>query len=162
MTFSQAQWDQIVRDLGPSLYRYFCGSFPQETAADLVQETLIRLVRKCEDDEYQESKGNIKSYAFGIARLVRFEKLKDNSGYDLVEDEKELDREEIKIDSSPVANLRAAILQLKTVEQEIILMLVDHEKSLLDIATELAMPLGTVKSHVHRAKENLRKLMEVE
>ena len=62
-------WEKTVADIGPRLFKYFNASFASETAADLVQETLIRLVRK--QREFQSDKGTLIMYAFGIARRVR-------------------------------------------------------------------------------------------
>ncbi|HEY8269680.1 MAG TPA: sigma factor, partial [Pseudobdellovibrionaceae bacterium] len=71
MSNSTPQWHNIIKDLGPSLYRYFSASFATQTAADLVQETLIRLVHKQRRGEFAAEKGSLKAYAFGIARFVR-------------------------------------------------------------------------------------------
>jgi RNA polymerase sigma-70 factor (ECF subfamily) len=167
MDHFEPNWQQIITDLGPSLYRYFCGAFPQPQAADLVQETLIRLVKKHRSGEFDPSKGTVKSYAFGIARYVRMEAKNKMPAFELVDDETELDQQadpqsnSESTETDEVARLRWAINQLKPLEQEIILMLIDAEASLEQIAEVFMMPLGTVKSHIHRAKENLRKIMEV-
>lgn len=160
---SEPDWQQIVKDIGPCLYRYFCGLFPPSQASDLVQESLVRLVKKYRNGEFEPSKGTLKSYAFGIARFIRMEAAKSSPGFELVEDESDLDLQSDQQfgESDEVAHLRWAITQLKSIEQEIILLMIDADSSLDQIAKTLNMPLGTVKSHVHRAKENLRQIMEV-
>ncbi len=154
-------WQTTVNELGPCLYRYFLGSFSAAQASDLVQETLIRLVKKHRSGDYQEDQGPLKAYAFGIARYVRLEGIKDDPGFDLVDDEKTLDvrGSEAPDHTDAISHLRWAIRQLKPSEQEIILLMVDSELQLNEISQLLDIPLGTVKSHVHRAKENLRAIM---
>jgi RNA polymerase sigma-70 factor (ECF subfamily) len=161
MAFANPEWPKIIDEIGPALYRFFLGSFSSAQASDLVQETLIRLVNKQRGGLYIPEIGSMKAYAFGIARFVRLEALKDDPGYDLVEDEKSLDVQSTPaLDASdPVAHLRWAIRQLKPSEQEIILMMIDNELQLAEISAVLDIPLGTVKSHVHRAKENLKQIM---
>ena len=44
--------------------------------------------------------------------------------------------------------------------EEIILLLVDQEMGISDMAGLLDMPVGTVKSHIHRAKKSLLALFE--
>ncbi|MDZ4662060.1 MAG: RNA polymerase sigma factor [Pseudomonadota bacterium] len=156
-------WTIVVEDVGPDLYRFFLGSFPAHAAADLVQETLIRLVQKHRDGEFDSSKGAIKNYAFGIAKFVRLEALKKKSNFDLVEDETQLDVPSVDNTNHAdlVAHLRWAISQLKPIEQELILQMIDEESSFETIAEKFNMPVGTVKSHIHRAKEKLRQIMEV-
>jgi RNA polymerase sigma-70 factor (ECF subfamily) len=163
MNYLEPDWQQIVRDTGPRLFRYFSGTFPAVVASDLVQETLIRLVQKQRSGEFDPQKGNLNTYAFGIARFVRLETLKDSSAFELVDDEKKLDTPTHHSANlaDQVSHLRWAIKQLKPIEQEILLLMIDADSQLEEIANALSLPLGTVKSHIHRAKEQLRKIMEV-
>lgn len=163
MDNSEPDWQQIVIDTGPRLYRYFSGTFSSPIASDLVQETLLRLVEKQRNGAFDPKKGNLGAYAIGIARFVRLEAMKDRRDFDLVDDEKKLD---VLIDpktgpSDKVTQLRWAIKQLKPIEQEILLLMIDSDSQLDQIANLLNIPLGTVKSHIHRAKEQLRQIMEV-
>jgi RNA polymerase sigma-70 factor (ECF subfamily) len=161
MGYADPNWQDAVNELAPSLYRYFLGSFAAAQASDLVQETLIRLVQKHRSGEFRSEQGSLKSYAFGIARFVRLEGLKDDPGFDLVEDESSLDIKgaEAPDHNDQVAHLRWAIRQLKPSEQEIILFMIDGELQIAEISQLIDMPIGTVKSHIHRAKENLREIM---
>lgn len=159
----QPNWPNIVNNLGPRLYRYFCGVTDGVRAGDLVQETLLRLIRKIED--FDHSKGSIESYAFGLARFVRLEHQRSRHDFELVEDEASLDILDgpSNIDKSdPVAHLRWALRQLKPLEQELILRVIDTDAQLNELAREFEIPLGTIKSHIHRAKIKLREIMEAE
>jgi RNA polymerase sigma-70 factor (ECF subfamily) len=164
----ETDWNLIVESIGPDLYRYFMGFYASQTAADLVQETLIRLFKKHRDQSFDSHQGSLRNFAFGIARYIRMEYQKKGSDFHLVEDESQLDiaMPEIKdfgrdFGSDPVAHLRWALSQLKPLEQELILQMIDEEASFETIAENFQMPVGTVKSHIHRAKEKLRQLMEV-
>src|SRR4051812_18710531 len=92
MKHDEPDWNQIVNELGPCLYRYFSGVFTPARASDLVQESLIRLVQKHRQGEYHVNKGSLKSYAFGIARFVRLEAHKSRVDFDLVDQESDLDQ----------------------------------------------------------------------
>ncbi len=160
----ETDWNQIVASVGPDLYRYFMGFYASQIAADLVQETLIRLLKKQRDQSFEPDQGSIRNYAFGIARYVRLEHQKKGFDFHLVENETQLDIEKpeaYEFGSDPVAHLRWAISRLKPLEQELILHMIDEEASFETIAENFQMPIGTVKSHIHRAKEKLRQLMEV-
>lgn len=156
MPIVEPDWSEVVRETGPALLRYFCGSFDRPRAADLVQETLIRLVQKHRQGSFSAERGTHKAYALGIARYVRLEALKTLSGLEFfVEDiENEL-RMNSGHDTSAaesgvftsgagttahsnvgvsttqnarddIRDLRRAIARLKHVEQEIILWTVDN------------------------------------
>ncbi len=157
----EPEWTEIVEKVGPALYRYFLGSFPRQQASDLVQETLLRLVQKYQQGDFDASKGNIKSFAFGIAKFIKLESLRKKSEFDLVENEADLDihlAESSEPDDQAV-QLRWAIKQLKPIEQELILEMIDEGSTFETISQKFQMPLGTVKSHIHRARENLRSLL---
>lgn len=158
----EPEWTAIIEDIGPDLYRFFLGTFIAPTASDLVQETLIRLVQKYREGYFDLSKGSLKNYAFGIAKFIRLESLKKKTNYELVDDESQLDISTLVAPdrTDPVAHLRWAIHQLKPIEQELILQMLDTEATFETMAQEFNIPLGTVKSHIHRAKEKLRQLLE--
>ncbi len=163
MSSLETNWSQLVGEISPRLYRYFLGSFAAAQASDLVQETLIRCVHKHRGGEFDPSKGSSLAYALGIARFVRLEGLKAHARLSEVGEEElvsQVSQQPSPGQSDPVAHLRWAISRLKPVEQEIILLMIDAELKLEQIAELVDLPLGTVKSHVHRAKENLRHIME--
>ena len=56
--------------------RYFVAKYPRAQAADLVQEVLLRLVRRYRDGAIDPSRGNLAMFAFGIAKNLRLEMLK--------------------------------------------------------------------------------------
>lgn len=159
-------WNSVVADIGPKLYQYFCASFPRPTAADLVQEVFIRLVNKYNKGSYDPKKGSLRMFAFGIAHFVRLETLKalpkENLFGDPTEYEWQMDANE-KVDGNEEMNrrfaLRKAITRLSGIQQQIILLLIDKELTLTDIGEITKIPLNTVKSHVHRAKDKLRTLL---
>ncbi len=163
MSELESNWTEIVKDVGPDLYRFFLASFTADKASDLVQETLIRLVQKQRNKEFDSEKGSLKNFAFGIAKYLRLESLKKKSDFQLVESDSDLDIPVAAANdrSDPVAHLRWAIGQLKPIEQELILQMIDEEATFEKIAIDFKMPVGTVKSHIHRAKEKLRRIMEV-
>lgn len=163
MPTHEPNWSQVVDELGPKLYRYFSGSFAPAAAADLVQDTLVRLLQKQRNGAWDPAKGTLATFAFGIARYVRLEAQKGFAGLEMLTDENADVPSSLPAahDSDPAAHLRWAIRQLGLIEQEILLRLIDEECQLEEIANELGLPLGTVKSHIHRAKEKLRALMEV-
>lgn len=160
-------WDRFVKDTGPRLFRYFAASLPTSISSELVQEVLIRLVRMVKAGRFDESKGSLVSLAFGIAHNVRCEVYK-NAGRletpltdqhyatissNCTPQDAEIDHQQ------QISQLRSAIQRLQPSEKEVILLMVDRDLSLADIASALNMPLNTVKSHMRRGKQQLRLLL---
>jgi len=161
-------WDATVDVLGPKLFRYFCARVHQAHAADLVQETLLRLVQKVDAGQFDPGRGPIVAYAFGIAHFVYKESVKarrleivttvDDAGVAAVASSAPLS-DAVAEEHAMTASLRRAISALPDAEQNIITLLLDRDLTLPEIAIIVGMPVGTVKSHIHRAKENLKKSM---
>ena len=158
-------WNEIVEDLGPRLYRYFHARFSPQEASDLTQETLIRLVRKTRDGGYQPDKGNVRMYAFGIAHYVALDAGR-GPFIDLSTEAEDsiapLSTEEIMIERQEAEVARRTLGKLPVVQREILLLMIDEEMTLADISLLLGIPVGTVKSHIFRAKARLRELLDQE
>ena len=160
-------WNQVVTEIGPRLYRYFSASFVPETASDLTQETLIRLVRKHGDGDFDPTQGSLLMFAYGIAKNIRYEKWKSARPEDHYADPKEYDhrvteQQEVDQVEAHLAQLRNAISELNEIQSQVILLHIDQELTLQEIGGILGLPLNTVKSHAHRAKEILKKKLNPE
>lgn len=151
----EIDWEKIVEDLGPRLFRYFCVRFSPELADDLTQETLIRLVRKFQEGKFDPSRGNLSALGFGIAHYVALEHKQGNI-YDDIEHWQEslvadTDLEQSAITKDFALKVRAQMKNLSPIEQQVLALLVDRELRLEEISVILQLPLGSVKSHVFRA-----------
>ena len=153
--------DELIEELGPRLYRYFATVFETNKASDLVQETLMRLWKKVNEKIIDEKKGNLVMFAYGIAKNVKREALREDkkllfSG-EMIENTPYYEDNLAALDDAwRIKQLRQAISQLKESEREVLSLVIDEQLKLEEIAELLSMPLGTVKSHVHRAKDNLK------
>jgi RNA polymerase sigma-70 factor (ECF subfamily) len=151
-------WNTVVEKMGPALFRYFAASFTLATADDLTQETLIRLVRKVEAGQYHPEQGSLLKYAYGIARFVRLEALKARPlpvEADPAAPRAHASPEAALEEKRRIGELQRGLDRLPDIQREILLLVLDEELSLVEIASLMEMPLGTVKSHIHRAKAEL-------
>lgn len=157
-------WDQVVEEIGPRLYRYFCVRFSDEQASDLTQETLLRFVRKVYSGEYDSEKGSPIMFAYGIAHFVKLETARANQFEQTVRVDRNVEDE--PKDSSSIqesqliqhqqkTELRHAFRYLTEDQQQVIELVVDEELTYDQIGELLSMPVGTVKSHMARAKARL-------
>lgn len=158
-------WEKLVKNLGPRLYRYFAASFADIIADDLTQETLLRIVRMHKGGQIDNAKGSIDMLSFGIAKNVRYEYLRTLKNAEPIHDfedshfRQEDNSFEALSDTQQTQRLRIAISKLGNPQREILLLTIDEELTSADIAKILEIPEGTIKSHIHRAKDELRKLL---
>lgn len=163
---NQLDWDSVVEDLGPRLFKYFCVRFSKEQADDLTQETLIRLVRKVEEKKFDPDKGTLKMLSFGIAHYVALE-AKQPEIHDSIENWQDLlvseqNIEQVIITNEMALRVREQMTNLSNIEQQVLSLLVDEELSLVEIGMILQVPEGTIKSHIFRAKKKLIALIQKE
>ena len=159
-------WNQIVEELAPGLWRYFCASFPGPISEELVQTTLLRLFEKVTAETYDPAQGSLRMYAYGIARLVRLEQRRsptpssDDDSVKLLQiSSSEPSAEQSLSEQGEIERLRRAIEKLPIVQKDILSLYLDDELTLEQMGQLLGLPTNTVKSHIHRAKENLAELL---
>ena len=148
-------WNFLVAQLGPRLYRYFhfhgCG----DESSDLVQKTLLKLVEKVEDGTWSSDKGSAQQYAFGIALNLkrdwrRFEKKRPELWDHTVEGV----AQEIPF-PMPISSKLLGVLSEQ--DKETLSLSLDAGFTHSEIAEIFGLPLGTIKSILLRAKAKLLK-----
>jgi RNA polymerase sigma-70 factor (ECF subfamily) len=116
----------------------------------------------------ESAKGDVLTYSYGIARNLRRETIRGNrkknseTSIELSEPKpKEHDPVFSEMaDEDELGKLRRAIASLKDEEREVVLLLINEDLSMEEIATSLHMPVGTVKSHLHRARVHLKSILD--
>lgn len=154
----EPNWNQVVSDLSPGLYKYFQSRVSKTLSDDLTQECLLRLYRKYTDGDFNASKGSLRMFAYGIARFVLLEALKTKNHEelesDLISDDSSLESDLLK--KQIAFNLRKGIQQLSPIQQECLCLMMDEQLSMEQIAIIAGIPINTVKSHIFRSKEQLK------
>lgn len=122
----------------------------------------MRLIEKFNSGKFDSKLGSLRMYAYGIAHFVRLEGLR------LPEMQKRADlslvselslTEDQMSQSENLEQLRLAIHSLSELQQQVIGLYLDEELSMEEIAAIMGIPSGTVKSHIHRAKEALKLIL---
>ena len=139
-----------------------------EQAQDLVQDTYVRALR------YQhsfETGTNMKAWLFAIMRNLFWDRFKsvhkddvslDDVGdfplYDKLKDSRQIPESEVldRLAASEVVN---AIEQLPPLHREVVLLVDVEGFSYKDAAQVLGIPIGTVMSRLHRARQQLQKTL---
>lgn len=157
-------WDRVVDEIGPRLYRYFKYKGASDQASDLTQETFIRLIGNIH--KFNSSQGPLVAFTLGIAQNIWRESLRKTAATEPLENHKELkvdtDLHEDLSRLDQAAKLKAIIRRLSQTQQDILYFYFDEEITTREIAGILDIPEGTIKSHLHRAKETIRLILEKE
>jgi RNA polymerase sigma factor (sigma-70 family) len=132
-------------------------------AEDLAQETLLAVWRKA--DRFDPAKASAGTWIFTVARNLRIDALRkekrpeyDPDDLAFVPDTEPRADDRMQLEQMRV-RVRAAILQLPAEQAEVVKLSFFEDKAHGDIAEELALPLGTVKSRLRLAMRRVRALL---
>jgi RNA polymerase sigma-70 factor (ECF subfamily) len=152
----------LFRHLGPRLKTFFMRwSVSSGVAEDLVQETMLNVWRKA--SYFDPSRAGVATWIFTIARNIRIDHLRrqrDPSALPVDPEEALVTVEDGLLGAERDAQVRRALTVLSAEQQTIIRLSYFTEKSQTEIAEELGIPLGTVKSRTRLAMNRLRALLE--
>jgi RNA polymerase sigma-70 factor (ECF subfamily) len=136
-----------------------------DVADDLAQETFVRLLQHA--DRYDEQYP-MRTWLLTIARRlsINFGRRMDQQVMS-TEYEGRRAASDNPADMAAAADARqitrqrldAALAQLSTAQREAMLLFHQQELSIEDVAQVMEIPVGTVKSHLHRARAALRKIL---
>lgn len=130
----------------------------EQFSIDTVQDTFVKLQQS--KHSYDPSKGKLKSYLFQIAYRSMVNKLNRRKKWQqllpfLVPNLNEA------LPHADRMTVRMAIAALPDSQRAVILLTYYHDLTQADIAEILDIPLGTVKSRLHKAIGKLKELLEV-
>jgi RNA polymerase sigma factor (sigma-70 family) len=155
-------FDALVLRWHPSLSRYIKGLLPNDNAADdVVQELWMSVLRGI---PRLREPGALAPWLFSIARRAVMTRLRQRYAtavevpFGMSDD---VSAPDVPVDPAeddwPM--LERHLDKLAVAEREVLVLFYLKEMSLQDLSTVLAIPVGTVKSRLHRARRQLRALV---
>lgn len=154
-TDDTGQWlEELYRETGPQLLGYLSQRLGDTTAAeDVLQETFAAAVR---NPERVRSASSARAYLFGIARNLAATTCRNRRETEPVPLNlaAEVSQPDWKLEL-----MREAIGRLKPDFKEALELRLQHEMSYEEIAETLDVPVGTVRSRLHNAVNELRRVV---
>ncbi|QDT06995.1 ECF RNA polymerase sigma factor SigW [Rubripirellula lacrimiformis] len=153
--------ESVVDAFHAPIYRYLvCRGSTASEAEELTSEVFFQILKNI--SSFRGGDDQVRAFVFSTARHVRANSYRMRS-----RSARTMDRAMAIADSqaSPMERLLAderqakvveAIGQLNEVAREIIVLRFVEGLSMIEIATICGMPMGTVKSHLYRAKQELK------
>ena len=160
----------IYRRHGGLVYRFTLQMSRNETVAEeITQEVFLALLTQM--DRFDAGKGALSTWLCGIARRQLWKHLERNDSAVLFDLDDEGAAElgspndgpaEVLLRSEAVAAVRAGMNELPPVLREVVILCALEEMSYEEAAQVLNVPVGTVRSRLHRAKARLADLLRGE
>ncbi len=137
-----------------------------DLAEDILQETFIKIWKNI--GSYDSKKGSLFTWILNIARNTAIDKVR-SLDYKHHHQVYTVDTQLYRIDSHRHATpevdsigLRTCIAQLKVEHQQVIEYLYFKGYTHMELAEELGIPLGTVKTRIKAAVQHLRKMLHTD
>ena len=126
-------------------------------AEDVAQDVFLSLLRQ--PGRFDPERGKLRSFLLGITRNLVLKRWRDEHQWEELNDER-FPSKPVAIESNDVAQIVAnAVALLPPLQREVLILAEYEELSLDEIARAVNSETGTVKSRLHRARENLRRML---
>jgi RNA polymerase sigma factor (sigma-70 family) len=148
--------DLIARWHGPlwTYVRRLVGA--DEAAREVVQDVWVRVIRGI---ARLRDGSKLRAWLFGIARRTLMDRLREQyakpSGPDIDINDIPADTSTDEVEEDLLA-LESSLARLPILEREVLTLFYLDELSLSEVAETLAVPVGTIKSRLFRARQMLR------
>ena len=136
-------------------------------AEEITQEVFLALLTRM--DRFDPERGALSTWLCGIARRQVWKHLERSGAAESLDDENADEPEcasdgpaEMLLRNEAVAQVRAGLEELPAALREVVILCALEEMSYEQAAEVLAMPVGTVRSRLHRAKARLAGLLRGE
>jgi RNA polymerase sigma-70 factor, ECF subfamily len=149
----QAAFDQH-KDL---VHRFAWRMAGPGAAEDITQDVFVALLRQ--PDRFDPAKGTLRAFLLGIARNLALKHWRAEHRFEAL-DEEAMAAELVDFDSGDIGELVGrAVRALGPLQREVVILAEYEGLTLAEIARAVDADVGTVKSRLHRARENLRRTL---
>jgi RNA polymerase sigma-70 factor (ECF subfamily) len=141
-----------------AVYRFAWRMMDSPAAAeDVAQDVFLSLLRL--PGRFDPSRGRLRSFLLGITRNLVLKRWRDENQWEELGDEHFV-AEPISVERKETTHIVAEAVRALPLLQREALILAEYEGlSLEEIARTVESEAGTVKARLHRARENLRRML---
>ena len=126
------------------------------TAEDVTQEVFVGLLGG--DVRFDPTRGSLRAFLLGVARNLALKRLRAEARWAPIDEE--FIARPLPMDGFEVGEIVGrAIAALPPLQREVLILAEYEECSLDEIGRAVDANIGTVKSRLHRARENLRRML---
>lgn len=126
-------------------------------AEDITQDVFVALLR-C-PDRFEPARGTLRAFLLGIARNLTLKHWRAEHRLEPLDDEG-LVAEPVDLGRGEVGEIVGrAVRALRPLQREVVILAEYEGLTLAEVARAVDADVGTVKSRLHRARENLRRAL---
>src|SRR5688572_31372169 len=124
------------------------------TAEDITQDVFVGLLRH--PDRFDPARGTLRAFLLGTARNLALKRWRAEHRFEPLDDG--VVAEPVDLDRGNVGDMVGrAVRALRPLQREVVILAEYEGLTLAEVAQAVDADIGTVKSRLHRARENLRR-----
>ena|SRR5687768_307822 len=140
-----------------AVYRFAWRMAGPDAAEDIAQDVFLTLLRHPE--RFDPARGTLRAFLLGITRNLALKRWRDERPWEPLDDEGFVAPSFDVTGGDTAALVGAAVRSLPPLQREALILAEYEELSLEEIARAVDAEVGTVKSRLHRARQNLKRLL---
>jgi RNA polymerase sigma-70 factor, ECF subfamily len=155
---TESELQAAFEDHKDAVYRFAWRMMNSAPAAeDVAQDVFLSLLRQ--PARFDAGRGQLRSFLLGITRNLVLKRWRDEYRWEELNDER-FAAKPLTSESDDVARIVGeAVRSLPPLQREVLILAEYEELALDEIARAVDSEIGTVKSRLHRARENLRRML---
>jgi len=158
---TNAEFEVVFREHKDAVYRFAWRMTGSPTAAeDVAQDVFLSLLHQ--PDRFDPARGSLRPFLLGITRNLALKRWRGESRWEDLEGE-QFEAEPVApatLENGEVAEfIGKAVHSLPPLQREVLVLAEYEELSLDEIAHVAQAEVGTIKSRLHRARENLKRML---
>jgi RNA polymerase sigma-70 factor, ECF subfamily len=155
---TDAEFQAVFDEHKDAVYRFAWRMSASPAAAeDITQDVFVGLLRH--PDRFDPARGTLRAFLFGIARNLALKRWRKEHRFEPLDDDAAI-AESLDLDRNDVGDLVGrAVRALRPLQREVVILAEYEGLTLAEIALAVDADVGTVKSRLHRARENLRRAL---
>jgi RNA polymerase sigma factor (sigma-70 family) len=140
-----------------AVYRFAWRMAGADAAEDIAQDVFLALLRHPE--RFDPARGTLRAFLLGVARNLALKRWRHEHRWDPLDDEA-FAAPAVDIARGETAEMiGAAVRSLPPLQREALILAEYEELTLEEIARAVDAEVGTVKSRLHRARQNLKRML---
>jgi RNA polymerase sigma-70 factor, ECF subfamily len=157
-SMTESEFREAFEQHKDAVYRFAWRMTNSPAAAeDIAQDTFLLLLRRPE--RFDSRRGEIRSFLLGVARNLALKRWRDEKRWNELDDEQFIVHPEDLVSRETSEIVGAAVQALPPLQREVLVLAQYEGLTLGEIANVVGTEVGTVKSRLHRARENLKRML---
>jgi RNA polymerase sigma-70 factor (ECF subfamily) len=155
---TDAEFKRAFEEHKDAVYRFAWRMSGSPAAAeDITQNTFVGLLR--DPGRFDPARGTLRAFLLGIARNLALKHWRAEHRFEPLDDEAMV-AEPLDLDRGQVGDIVGrAVRALPPLQCEVVILVEYEGLTLAEVARAVGADIGTVKSRLHRARENLRRAL---